>query len=77
MEFNISHEFRNDIGFVGVVNEMETRNFLNFHSVPSSPVTEPVQISEFLNKTPILNPVSEATRWVKGAPTPIQEGLSI
>ena len=54
---------------------METRKFLNFCSVPSLPVTEPVQISEFLNKTPIPNPALETTKWVPGAPTPIQEGL--
>ena len=67
MEFNI--------GFVGVIIEMEMGKFLNFHSVPSSPVTESVQISEFTNKMPIPNPVLEATKWVQGAPTPIQEGL--
>ena len=71
----MSHQFRNDFGFVGVVDEMETRKFLNSHSVPSSPVTEPVQISEFPNKTPIPNPVLKVTKWVQGAPTPIQEGL--
>ena len=54
---------------------MEARKFLYFHSVPSSPVTESVQISEFLNKTPIPNPALEATKWVLGAPTPVQEGL--
>ena len=75
MEFNMSHQFRIDIGFVGVVDEMETGKFLNFCSVSSLPITEPVQISEFLNKTPIPNPVLEATKWVQGAPTPIQEGL--
>ena len=70
-----SHQFKNGIGFVGEVDKMEMKKFLNFHSVPSSPVTEPVQISEFLNKTPIPNPALEAARWVLGAPTPIQEGL--
>ena len=75
MEFNMSHQFRIDIGFVGVVDEMETGKCLNFRSVPSSPVTEPVQIAEFLNKMPIPNPVLEATKWVQGVPTPIQEGL--
>ena len=75
MEFNMSHQFKNDVGFVGVVDEMETRKFLNFCSVPSSPVTEPVQISEFLNKTPIPNPALKAAKWVPGVPTPIQEGL--
>ena len=75
MEFNMSHQFRNDFGFVGVVDEMETRKFLNSHSVPSSPVTEPFQILEFLNKTPIPNPILKTTKWVQGVPTPIQEGL--
>ena len=54
---------------------MEMRKFLNFRSVPSSPVTEPVQISEFLNKTPIPNPALKAAKWVPGMPTPIQDGL--
>ena len=54
---------------------MEMRKFSNFHSVPSSPVTEPVRISEFLNKTLIPTPVLETTKWVLGAPTPIQEDL--
>ena len=75
MEFNMSHQFRIDIGFVGVIDEMETGKFFNFHSVPSLPVTESVQISECLNKMPIPNPVLEATKWVQGASTPIQEGL--
>ena len=69
MEFNMSHQFRNDFGFVGMVDKMETRKFLNFHSVPSSPVTK------FLNKTPIPNPILKTTKWVQGATTPIQEGL--
>ena len=54
---------------------METRKFLNFCSVPCSPVTEPVQISEFLNKTPIPTLALEATKWVPGVPTPVQESL--
>ena len=70
----MSHQFPN-IGLVGEVNEMETMKFLNFRSVPSSPVTEPFQISEFLNKTAIPNPALKAAKWVLGAPTPIQEGL--
>ena len=69
----MSHQFKNDIGLVGEADEM--RKFLNFRSVPSSPVTEPVGISEFLNKTLIPNPALEAAKWVPGAPTPIQEGL--
>ena len=44
MECSMSHQFKNDIGLVGEVDEMETRKFLNFCSVPSSPVTEPVRI---------------------------------
>ena len=48
---------------------------MNFRSVPSSPVTKPVRISEFLNKTPIPNPALETTKWVPVVPTPIQEGL--
>ena len=38
-------------------------------------VTESVQISEFLNKMPIPNPVLEATKWFQGVPTPIKGGL--
>ena len=71
----MSHQFKYDIGFVGKVDEMEMRKCLNFCSVPCSPITEPVQISEFLNKTPIPNPALEAAKWVPGAPTLIQQGL--
>ena len=42
MEYSMSHQFKNNIGLVGEVNEMEMRKFLNFLSVPSLPVTEPV-----------------------------------
>ena len=75
MILHMTHQFGNNFGFVGMVDKMEARNFLNFCSVPSSPVTEPVQISEFLNKTPIPNPALEATKWVQRMPTQIQEGL--
>ena len=44
------------------------------HSVPSSPVVKNVQIKPFLHKTPIPSIEKETTKWVKGAPTPIQEG---
>ena len=43
-------------------------------SVPSSPVAKNVQIKLFLHKTPIPSIGKETTKWVKGAPTPIQEG---
>ena len=43
-------------------------------SVPSSPVVKNVQIKPFLHKTPIPSIEKETTKWVKGAPTPIQEG---
>ena len=43
-------------------------------SVPSSPVVKDVQITPFLHKTPIPSIEKEATKWVQGAPTPIQEG---
>ena len=75
MKLHMTHQFGNNFGFVGMVDKMEARKFLNSSSVPNSPVAEPVHISEFLNKTPIPNPVLEATKWVQGAPTPIQEGL--
>ena len=44
------------------------------HSVPSSPVVKNVQIKLFLHKTPIPSIEKETTKWVQGAPTPIQEG---
>ena len=44
------------------------------HSVPSSPVVKNVQIKPFLHKTPIPSVEKETTKWVHGAPTPIQEG---
>ena len=43
-------------------------------SVPSSPVVKNVQIKPFLHKTPIPSIKKETTKWVQGAPTPIQEG---
>ena len=43
-------------------------------SVPNSPVVGNVQIKPFLNKTPIPSMEKETTKWVQGAPTPIQEG---
>ena len=44
------------------------------HSVPSSPVVKNIQINPFLHKTPIPSTERETSRWVKGAPTQIQEG---
>ena len=44
------------------------------HSVPCSPVVKNVQIKPFLHKTPIPSIEKETTKWVQGAPTPIQEG---
>ena len=58
-----------------MADRVDTGKFLNSRSVPNSPVTEPVHVSEFLNKTPIPNPVLKTTKWVQGAPTPIQKGL--
>ena len=43
-------------------------------SVPNSPVVGNVQIKPFLNKTPIPSVEKVTSEWVKGAPTPIQEG---
>ena len=43
-------------------------------SVPSSPVVKNVQIQLLLHRTPIPSTDKETTKWVKGAPTPIQEG---
>ena len=43
-------------------------------SVPSSPVVKNVQTKPFLHKTPIPTIKKETTKWVKGAPTSIQEG---
>ena len=44
------------------------------HSVPSSPVVKNIQINPFLHRTPIPSTKKEIPKWVKGAPTPIQEG---
>ena len=43
-------------------------------SVPSSSIVKNVQIKPFLHKTPIPSIKKETTKWVKGVPTPIQEG---
>ena len=43
-------------------------------SVPSSPVVKNIQINPFLHRTPIPSTKKEMSKWVKGAPTPIQEG---
>ena len=43
------------------------------HSVSSSPVVKNIQINLFLHKTPIPSTKKETPKWVKGAPTPIQE----
>ena len=43
-------------------------------SVPSSPVVKNVQINPFLHRTPIPSTKKETPKWVKGEPTPIQEG---
>ena len=43
-------------------------------SIPSSPVDKNVLIKLFLHQTPIPSMEKETTKWVQGAPTPIQEG---
>ena len=55
-----------------MADEINTGNII--HSVPSSPVVKNVQIKLFLHKTPIPSIKKETTKWVEGAPTPIQEG---
>ena len=44
------------------------------HSIPSSPVVKNVLIKLFLHQTPIPSTEKEITKWVQGAPTPVQEG---
>ena len=55
-----------------MADEINTGNVIR--SVPSSPVIKNVQIKPFLHKTPIPSIEKETTKWVQGAPTPIQEG---
>ena len=55
-----------------MADQINTRNVT--HSVPSSPVVKNVQIKSFLHKTLIPSIEKETTKWVQGAPTPIQEG---
>ena len=43
-------------------------------SIPSSPVDKNVLIKSFLHLTPIPSIEKETTKWLQGAPTPIQEG---
>ena len=43
-------------------------------SVPNSPVVEHVRVKPFLQKTPIPSVEKVTSKWVQGAPTPIQEG---
>ena len=44
------------------------------HSVPCSPITTSVHVEPFLHKTPVPSIQEKTLKWVKGAPTPIQEG---
>ena len=55
-----------------MADEINTGNVIR--SVPSSTVVKNVQIKLFLHKTPIPSMEKEITKWVQGAPTPIQEG---
>ena len=55
-----------------MADEINTGNVI--HSVPNSPVVEHVQIKPFLQKTPIPSVEKVTSKWVQGAPTPIQEG---
>ena len=55
-----------------MADEISTGNVIC--SVPNSPVVKNVQIKSFLHKTPIPSIEKEPTKWVQGAPTPIQEG---
>ena len=55
-----------------MADEINTGNVI--HSVPNSPVVENVRIKLFLHKTPIPSVEKVTSKWVMGAPTPIQEG---
>ena len=43
-------------------------------SVSCSPITANVHVEPFLHKTPIPSTQGRTLEWIKGAPTPIQEG---
>ena len=60
--------------FLGMADKVEPGKIVNSHSVPCSPVTKLVEIRSFLPKTPIPTTKLKSPKWVKGAPTPIQEG---
>ena len=60
--------------FLGMADKIESGKIANSHSVPCSLVTKPVEIRSFLPKTPIPTTKLKSPKWVKGAPTPIQEG---
>ena len=60
--------------FLGIADKVESGKVVNSRSVPCSPVTKQVEIRSFLPKTPIPTTKLESPTWVKGAPTPIQEG---
>ena len=60
--------------FLGMADKIESGKIANSCSVPCSPVTKPVGIRSFLPKTPIPTTKPESPKWVKGVPTPIQEG---
>ena len=55
-----------------MADEINTGNVIR--SVPNSSVVEHVQIKQFLQKTPIPSDEKVTSKWVQGAPTPIQEG---
>ena len=55
-----------------MADEINTGNVIR--SVPNSPVVENVRIKLFLHKTPIPSVEKVTSKWVQGAPTPIQEG---
>ena len=55
-----------------MADEINTGNVIC--SVPNSPVVEHVRNKPFLQKTPIPLVEKVTSKWVQGAPTPIQEG---
>ena len=57
-----------------MADKVESGKIINSRSVPCSPVTKPVEIGSFLPKTPIPTTNLKSPKWVKGVPTPIQEG---
>ena len=70
----MSHKFEILSMFLGMADKVESGKIVNSHSVPCSAVTKQVENGSFLPKIPIAITKPKSPTWVKGAPTPIQEG---